>query len=44
MREERIHGNPIGSLNAAQLEANIRAVSTPLADEVWERFQSEFGV
>ncbi len=44
LREERIHGNPIGSLNAAQLEANIKAVSTPLPDEVWDRLQLEFGV
>ena len=38
LREERIHGNPIGNLNAAQLEANIRAASTPLEEAVWERY------
>jgi len=43
LREERIHGNPIGSLNAQQLEANIRAASTPLTDEVWGKFYAEFG-
>lgn len=37
------HGNPIGSLNAEQLEANIWAASTPLEEEVWVRFHSEFG-
>ena len=34
LREERIHGNNIGSLNAEQLEANLIAASTPLPDEV----------
>lgn len=38
LREERIHGNPIGSLNIEQLEMNIRAASTPLPDEVVEAF------
>ena len=42
LKEERIHGNPIGSLNAEQLEANIQAASAPLADEVWHRFEMEF--
>ena len=44
LREKRIHGNPIGSLNVEQLEANIRAATTPLDDCVWTRFQEEFGV
>jgi len=44
LREKRIHGNPIGSLNVEQLEANIRAATTPLDDSVWTRFQEEFGV
>ena len=43
LRETRIHGNPIGSLNAEQLESNIRAAATPLderrvgevSDRVW---------
>ncbi len=39
LREKRIHGNPIGSLNVAQLEANVRAAGTPLPDEVWQRFR-----
>jgi D-threo-aldose 1-dehydrogenase len=42
LREERIHGNPIGSLNVAQLEANIRAAGTPLPEEVWQRFGERF--
>ena len=44
LREERIHGNPIGSLNAEQLEANIRAAATPVDESVWTKFQAEFGV
>lgn len=43
LREERIHGNNIGSLNIEQLEANVRAASTPLSDEVWEKYQARFG-
>ena len=42
LRERRIHGNPIGSFNAAQLEQNIRAASTPLSDPVWDRYQAAF--
>ena len=42
LREERIHGNPIGSLNVAQLEANVRAACTPLLEGVWERFGEQF--
>lgn len=42
LREPRIHGNPIGSLNAAQLEANIRAAATPLPEAVWEGFGERF--
>lgn len=44
LREGRIHGNPIGSLNAEQLQANIQAASTPIADEVWHRFAAEFAL
>ena len=44
LRENRIHGNPIGSLNVEQLEANIRAASTPLNESVWAKFQEKFGV
>ncbi len=43
LREERIHGNNIGNLNAEQLEANLRAASTPLSDEVWEKYEARFG-
>ena len=43
LREERIHGNNIGSLNLEQLEANVRAASTPLSDEVWEEYDARFG-
>jgi aryl-alcohol dehydrogenase-like predicted oxidoreductase len=38
LREKRIHGNPIGSLNIEQLEMNARAVSEPLPPDVFERF------
>ncbi len=44
LREERIHGNPIGSLNVEQLEANIRAASTPLEESVWTSFQERLGI
>ena len=43
LRDERIHGNNIGSLNLEQLEANVRAASTPLPDEVWEEYDARFG-
>jgi aryl-alcohol dehydrogenase-like predicted oxidoreductase len=39
-REERIHGNPLGNLNIAQLEANVSAVITPLPESVFETFQA----
>ena len=43
LRDERIHGNNIGSLNLEQLEANVRAASTPLPDEVnWEEYDARF--
>ena len=38
LREERIHGNPIGSLNIEQLELNARAVSEPLPEGVIDQF------
>jgi len=38
MRDLRLHGNPIGSLNRQQLEANVRAVSEPLPSGVIEDF------
>ena len=41
LREERIHGNPIGSLNIEQLEMNARAVSEPLPPDVFERFAAQ---
>ncbi len=44
IKEDRIHGNPIGSLNIEQLEANVKAASTPIADEVWAKYKSSFGV
>ena len=43
LRENRIHGNNIGSLNIDQLEKNIKAASLPLPDAVWERYHSYFG-
>ena len=42
LREPRIHGNPIGSLNAAQLEQNIRAAATPLDDSIWTAYEESF--
>lgn len=38
LREERIHGNPLGSQNAAELEQNIRAVAHPLPSWVFRDF------
>ncbi|MFT5088122.1 MAG: aryl-alcohol dehydrogenase-like predicted oxidoreductase [Candidatus Latescibacterota bacterium] len=40
LAETRIHGNPIGSLNTEQLEANIWAASTPLDESVWTKFRA----
>jgi len=34
LREERIHGNPIGSLNIEQLEKNVAAVLNPPSEEL----------
>lgn len=41
LRDDRVHGNPIGSLNKEQLEANVRAASTTLADATFEQFLAE---
>ncbi|MDA1190565.1 MAG: aldo/keto reductase [Candidatus Poribacteria bacterium] len=41
LQEDRIHGNPLGSLNVEQLEANARAVTEPLPDGIFERFFAE---
>ena len=38
IRESRIHGNPLGSLNKAQLEANVCAACATVSDEVFEEF------
>ena len=43
LQDDRIHGNNIGSLNVEQLEANVRAASVPLSDEVWEKYEARFG-
>ena len=43
LRDDRIHGNNIGSLNIEQLEANVRAASISLSDEVWEKYEARFG-
>ena len=43
LQDDRIHGNNIGSLNVEQLEANVRAASVPLSDEVWEQYEARFG-
>lgn len=40
LREERIHGHPIGSLNMAQLERNVRAACANITDEVLTSFRS----
>ena len=38
LREGRIHGNPLGSQNIAELEANVAAVTTPLPDSIFAEF------
>jgi D-threo-aldose 1-dehydrogenase len=38
LREDRIHGNPLGSQNAAELEANVAAVTDPRPDTVFAEF------
>jgi aryl-alcohol dehydrogenase-like predicted oxidoreductase len=38
LREPRIHGNPLGSLNTAQLEMNVAAVVDPLPAGTLDRF------
>ena len=38
LRDGRVHGNPIGSLNAEQLEMNVRAAAQPLPDGVIDDF------
>ena len=40
LRDQRIHGNPVGNLNIAQLEMNARAAATPIADDVMAEFES----
>ncbi len=44
LKENRIHGNPIGSLNIEQLEANVQAACTPIEQSVWTKFLAEFGI
>jgi len=41
LKEERIHGNPLGSLNIEQLEMNALAVSKPLSDEGFAKFAEQ---
>ena len=43
LREDRVHGNPIGSLNKAQLDANIEATLTTIDDQTLTEF-SEAGL
>ena len=40
LREPRIHGNPLGSLNVEQLEMNVTAVEKPLPEGALEAFKS----
>ena len=41
LRDDRVHGNPIGSLNQEPLEANVRAANATLADATFEQFLAE---
>jgi len=38
LAEPRIHGNPLGNQNVAELEQNIRAVATPLPSGILKEF------
>lgn len=38
LRDERVHGNPLGNQNASDLEQNVAAVSTPLPAGVLDDF------
>ncbi len=38
LAEGRIHGNPLGNQNVAELEQNIRAVANPLPDGILKEF------
>ncbi|MEY4407443.1 MAG: hypothetical protein RL345_1909, partial [Chloroflexota bacterium] len=40
LAEPRIHGNPLGNQNVAELEQNIRAVATPLPSGILKEFIS----
>ena len=40
LREERIHGNPIGSLNIEQLEKNVAAAMATVADDMIAAFKA----
>jgi aryl-alcohol dehydrogenase-like predicted oxidoreductase len=40
LREGRIHGNPLGSQNAAELEANVRAVTEVLPESVFAELEA----
>ncbi len=40
LRENRIHGNPIGSLNIEQLERNVVAALAPIADDTIAAFRA----
>lgn len=40
LREERIHGNPVGSLNIEQLEKNVAAAAASVADETIAAFKA----
>jgi hypothetical protein len=42
-REPKIDVILSGSASAEEIEANARAVSDPLPEEVWEEFEVEFG-
>ncbi|NKB66270.1 MAG: hypothetical protein GKR89_04345 [Candidatus Latescibacteria bacterium] len=38
LRQQRIHGNPLGNLNIEQLEMNVAAVQQTLPDELFAEF------
>jgi aryl-alcohol dehydrogenase-like predicted oxidoreductase len=38
LRDERVHGNPLGNQNTRDLEQNVAAVSTPLPEGILDEF------
>lgn len=44
LREKRIHANPIGSLNANQLNHNVKAAMTTIDEDIWTKYYEDFPI